>query len=124
MLTDFLNPSAFAQDLRQHSEKIRELSAVYKQVTAPFGDFAHNTLLASTSAVAGGSTADDSHYVAVENQIASLTGDRDALVAKMRTALNEAAFGSGDGASNQDLKTLIDQGREILNRAEALANNS
>ena len=124
VLTDFLNPSAFAQDLRQHSEKIRELSAVYKQVTAPFGDFAHNTLLASTSAVAGGSTADDSHYVAVENQIASLTGDRDALVAKMRTALNEAAFGSGDGASNQDLKTLIDQGREILNRAEALANNS
>ncbi len=40
VLTDFLKPSAVAQDLTQHSEKIGELAAVYKQVTAPFGDFA------------------------------------------------------------------------------------
>ncbi len=124
VLTDFLKPSAVAQDLTQHSEKIGELAAVYKQVTAPFGDFAHSTLVASTAAVAGGSAGDDSRYVAVENRIAALTADRDALVARMRTALNNAALGSGDTASNQELKTMTAEGRDLLSQAEALAASS
>jgi hypothetical protein len=117
----FIRPSALPRGLRQNGEKLTELSKVYKQVTAPFGEYAHNTLLASTAAVASGSATDDGMYTAVENQIASLTGQRDALVVKIRTVLNDAAFGGGAGTSEQGLESLIEQGQEILSRAQELA---
>jgi hypothetical protein len=121
VLTDFLKSSALPRGMRHNREALTELSQVYKQVTAPFGEYAHNTLLASTSAVASGSAADDSHYVSVENQLSSLTAERDALTAQIRTALGNAAFGTGSPASEQRLEDLTEQGREILNRAQDLA---
>jgi hypothetical protein len=121
VLTSFLKPSALPKALRGDIESLSELSKVYKQVTAPFGDFAHNTLVASTTAVASGSATDDTRYVAIENRLASLTGDRDALVAKMRTVLNNAAFGTPSSDSEGNLESLVEQGREILSRAEDLA---
>ncbi|MDQ6918519.1 MAG: hypothetical protein M3Z98_04080, partial [Candidatus Dormibacteraeota bacterium] len=121
VLTDFLRSSALPRGLRHDGESLRELSRVYKRVTAPFGEYAHNTLLASTSAVAGGSAADDSHYVSVESQLSSLTSDRDALAARMRTALNNAAFGTGGPASERNVESMIEQGHNILEKAADLA---
>jgi hypothetical protein len=120
VLTDFLKSAALPRGLRRNREALTELSQAYKQVTAPFGDYAHNTLLASTAAIASGSAADDSQYVTVENQIASLTAERDALVAKIRTVLDNAAFGTG-GASESSIENLTEQAQELLNRAEELA---
>ena len=121
VLTDFLRSSALPRGQRHDGESLHELTTVYKQVTAPFGDYGHNTLLASTSAVASGSAADDSHYVSVENQLSTLTSERDALAAKMRTALNNAAFGTGGPASQRDLESMIEQGHNILEKAAELA---
>ena len=121
VLTDFLKSSALPRGLRWKHEALSELSQVYKQITAPFGDFAHLTLLASTLAVAGGSAADDSQYVAIENGLNTLTAERDSLVARMRTALNDAAFGTGAPASTETIVALIEQGLEVLGRAANLA---
>ena len=121
VLTSFLKSSALPKGLRGEGERLSDLSKVYKQVTAPFGKYAHSALLASTSAVAGGSATDDSHYVAVENRLASLTAERDALVAQVRTVLNDAAFGTGTPASEQQLEVLIERGQELLSRAAELA---
>lgn len=52
-----------------------------------------DTLVASTRAISSGSASDDSEYIATENSIASLTTQRDALEAQMRTALANATFG-------------------------------
>ena len=123
VLADFLQTSAISRDMRAHHESLVRLHNVYKEIAAPFGPFANDTLVASTHAIASGSSTDDSHYTSVENSIASLTSQRDSLEAQMRTALTNASFG-GPTASEQDLKGMIAQGQQLLAQASALAAGS
>jgi hypothetical protein len=95
---------------------MREL---YKEIAAPFGPFAMDTLVASTRAISSGSASDDNEYVATESSIDSLTSQRDALEAQMRTALANATFG-GPLASEQDLKDMIAQAQQLLAQTAAL----
>jgi len=123
VLADFLQTSAIARDMRAHHESLVRLHDVYKEIAAPFGPFAMDTLVASTNAIKSGSATDDTHYTSVENGIASLTSQRDSLEAQMRTALTNAAFG-GPTASEQDLKSMIARGQQLLAQASTLAANS
>ncbi len=123
VLAGFLETSAVSRDLRAHHASLVRLRDVYKEIAAPFGPFAHNMLVASTHAIASGSETSDAHYSSVESSIASLTGQRDALEAQMRTALTNAAFG-GPTASEQQLKDMIDRGGHLLDQASTLAANS
>ena len=123
VLADFLQTSAISRDMRAHHESLVRLHNVYKEIAAPFAPFANDTLVASTHAIASGSSIDDSHYTSVENSIASLSSQRDSLEAQMRTALTNAAFG-GPTASEQDLKGMIAQGQQLLAQASALAAGS
>jgi hypothetical protein len=99
------------------------LGAVYKQITAPFGAFAHDALVASTRALASGSATDDSAYAATEARIAELTQRRDALVAQIRTVLNDAAFGGrwGDRIDGRELRRLTLEGIAVLADGSTLA---
>ena len=119
-LVDFLETRAVSRDLRAHHESLNRLRTIYKQIAAPFGPFAADTLVASTRAISSGSSTDDSVYTSTENSIASLTSQRDALEGQMRTALTNATFG-GPQASGQDLKSMIANGRAILEQAAQLA---
>jgi len=119
-LVDFLDTSAVSRELRAHHESLVRLHTVYKEIAAPFGPFAADTLVASTRAIASGSATDDSAYASTESSISSLTSQRDALEAQMRTALTNATFG-GPLASEQQLKSMIDQGNQLLDDAAALA---
>ena len=123
VLTEALEGRAIPQGLRQHRETLERLGAVYKQVTAPFGSFGHDTLVASTKAVAGGSATDDSRYASVESRIQSLTALRDSTAAQMRAALNAAAFG-GDRMDEQHLKLLTVEGTALLAQAAILSATS
>jgi hypothetical protein len=123
VLADFLQTSAVSRDLRAHHESLIRLHDVYKEIAAPFGPFALDTLAASTRAIASGSATDDTTYTNTENSISSLTSQRDALEAQMRTALNNATFG-GQLASEQQLKAMIAQGRDLLAQASSLAASS
>ena len=120
VLTEALQAGAVSQGLRQHRETLERMGAVYKQVTAPFGTFGHDTLVASTKAVASGSATDDSTYASIESRIQSLTAARDSLVSEMRAALNAAAFG-GDRLDEQRLKLLTVEGADLLTQAQILA---
>src|SRR5438105_247960 len=122
-LVDFLDTSAVSRELRAHHESLVRLHTVYKEIAAPFGPFAADTLVASTRAIASGSATDDSAYASTESSISSLTSQRDALEAQMRTALTNATFG-GPLASEQQLKSMIDQGNQLLDHASALASAS
>ena len=117
-LVDFLDTAAVSRDLRAHHESLVLLREVYKQMAAPFGAYGMDTLVASTRGIA---SSDDSVYADTETSIDSLTSQRDALEAQMRSALTNATFG-GPLASEQDLKTMIAQGQDILAQASALAN--
>ena len=99
----------------------RQLGAAYKQVNAPFGQFALDTLIASTNALkqpAGPSG--DLAYDAIETQIANLTAERDTLVGAIRAALNQAAAGNGKIDEDQ-ARAWVKQANSLLARAHDLA---
>ena len=117
VLIEGLTTQATPQSLIAHRETMRRLGDVYEQVNAPFGQFAMDTLRASTTAV----SSDDATYTSIEDQIASLTAQRDALVSQhILPALNGAAF-DGQALNEQQAKSWIDQANNLLDQAHALA---
>jgi hypothetical protein len=117
VLIEGLTTQATPHSLVAHRETVLRLGAVYEQVNAPFGQFAMDTLRASTTAL----SSDDATYTSIENQIASLTAQRDALVSQhILPALNGAAF-DGQALNEQQAKSWIDQANSLLDQARTLA---
>ena len=120
VLIEALTTQATPQSLIAHRETLRRLGDVYEQVNAPFGEFGLDTLTASTNAIR---STDESHYGDVENQILSLTAQRDALAAQIRAALNAAAF-DGRPLNELQAKAWIDQAQALIDQATQLASSS
>jgi hypothetical protein len=96
------------------------LSRTYKQLNAPFGQFAMDALVASTKAIKSGSAGDDSAYTAIEGQIESLTSQRDALATQMKVLLDGAAF-NGNVINNKQAQDLIKQANALMDQMHSLA---
>jgi hypothetical protein len=94
------------------------LAQMYKQLNAPFGEFAMDTLKSSTFALAS-NDAGDATYNSVEGQIQSLTSQRDAVSTQMKALLEGAAF-NGQAFSDSQAQALIAQGQSLLAQANAL----
>ena len=90
-LTEIANQSALPVSLRVHHPSLERLAASYKQLMASFGTFSMDTLKASTRALASNSPGDQT-YTDTESAIESLTNQRNALAAQIRTGLNQAEF--------------------------------
>ena len=114
-LLENLRPSALPRTLRASSETFLRLAAAYKQINAPVGDLGHDTLVASTAALAG----DDATYAAVEAKIAALTARRDALAATMIQILEDAEF-HGAAIDPWTAEGLIVRAAGLLAEARAL----
>jgi len=119
VLVDQLYDWAMPQSLRAHSETVRRLGEVYKQLNAPFGTFSMNMLALSNRAISSGSPANDGTYATLEGQIQTLTSQRDALASQIRAGLNGAA--AGNTLNEQQAKRWIDQAQNLLNQAAAAA---
>jgi hypothetical protein len=119
-LIEALTTKATPQTLIAHRETLLRLGDAYEQVNAPFGQFALDTLTASTAAI---KSTDEAVYNSIENQIQSLTGERDALAAQIREGLNAAAF-DGQALNEQQAKAWIDQANDLISRASQLAASS
>src|SRR6266849_894222 len=94
-----------------NGESFTQLGNIYKQLDAPYGDFAHSLIVASTNGI----KADDTTYLATENAIQSLTSQRDALVAQMRDVLDGSAVGHRE--------QLIHDGQSLIDQAASLASS-
>jgi hypothetical protein len=94
------------------------LAQTYKQLNAPFGAFAMDTLKSSTFALAS-NDAGDATYNSVEGQIQSLTSQRDSVSTQMKALLEGAAF-NGQAFSDSQAQALIAQGQSLLAQANAL----
>ena len=116
VLIEFLRAKALPPTLRAHAETLRRLGAVYKQVTAPFGRVGMAGIEVSTKALEG----DDGTYEQLEDALADLIADRDALAAQMRDMLEAAAF-AGQPIDEQHAKKLIKEGEKLIERTEDLA---
>ena len=66
------------------------LARAYKQIDAPVGQFGRSTLAVSTTALTG----DDTTYNKLENRLAALGAQRDALAAQIIQKLEAAEFGN------------------------------
>ncbi|MGB2952125.1 MAG: hypothetical protein WBB74_01890 [Gaiellaceae bacterium] len=114
---------AVPQTLRAHREWLLRLGAAYKQLTAPFGEFGSATLEASTRALESGTNGvqetPSSTYTRIENRIASLTADRNALALTIRNALNAAAF-SGQALDEQQAKAWTAQADALIAQAQTI----
>jgi hypothetical protein len=120
VLVNALENHAAPHALREHRRSIRQLGDTYKQLNAPFGQFAMSTLQASTKAIRSGNASDDSRYTSIEDQIAALTSARDALATQIRNALDAAAF-EGHAIDVHQARDWIAQAQLLLNRSAALA---
>jgi hypothetical protein len=115
VITELIDKRALGKSL--DSKAVADLGTSYKQVNAPFGAFALDTLTASTAAL---KATDESKYESIETQIADLTTERDQLAGNIRTALNAAAAGSSK-IDNAQANDWITQAQSLLDRAHALA---
>ncbi len=101
------------------SHRFTALAQIYKQLNAPFGQFAMNTLTASTRALAS-NDAGDATYNSIEGSIQSLTSQRDSLSLTIRNALDDAEF-NGVVLNDQQANGWIAQAQSLLDQAAALA---
>src|SRR5262245_13275622 len=114
VIVEALHPSARPK-LNAHKATLQALGAAYKQLNAPFGSFGLDTLDASTRALKG----DDATYASLEGKIASLTAERDALAALIRTALDRVEFGD-EKLNEGDARDWIRQAEDLIDRASHL----
>jgi len=120
VITQFMTNGALPNGIRHQEAALTQLGAVYKEINAPFGPLSFDVLNADTKALASGSgDPTDNTYNSISARIASLTSDRDALAAQMRTVLNNAAFG-GPVPSTSDIYSLALQGDALLTHANQL----
>ncbi len=121
VITQILDNKATPKELNQHGNTTADLGTMYKQINAPFGKFALDTLVASTSALKQPDTAAGNlKYDSIEAQIANLTAKRNVVAGVIRDALNNAAKGSGK-LDESNAKDWISQGQGLLDAAAALA---
>ena len=111
---------ALPNELFQHSKTTTKLRDLYEQLNAPFGQFAMDTLTASTAAI---KSTDESRYESIESSIDSLTAERDALATQIKQAFDAAAF-YGRQIKERRAKDWIDQAQSLLDQAAGLAASS
>jgi hypothetical protein len=121
VITQALVPSAVPAALAVDQSTVESLGAAYKQINAPFGQFAQDMLITSTKALEGADSA-DTIYSSKESSIAGLTATRDALAIQIRQALDQAEF------ANQPIDAVsaagwMSQAQTLLDSADALASD-
>jgi hypothetical protein len=95
------------------------LSTMYRQLNSSVGEFATNTLLADTKALASGSASDDSAFTTEQLALASLADHRDKVAALMKVTLARAA--QGIAPSHGELQSELAQGTAVLRQSQQLA---
>jgi hypothetical protein len=96
-----------------------ELAAGYDQINSSVGQFATDTLIADTKALASGSSSDDSAFATEQATLQTLAGDRDAAAQSIKDTLNAAA--NGVAANRGQVTSGLAHVRELLRRADQLA---
>ncbi len=113
-LAGYAQPSAV-----KNSDSFVPLAQIYKQIDACVGQLGLASLKVSTRALESGSSSDDTTYADLENQLSSISSQRDALAAQMIALLENAAF-NGKSFNDQQAEQLISQGQALLNAVNAL----
>jgi hypothetical protein len=117
VLLEALDPSALSSALRDDFDNLVRLGRIYKQINAPFGVLAQQTLKISTAALVSNAPGDEV-YTALEKKLEAWRDWRDALASQMRDILEGAAFG-GTEVSDTRVEDLIEKANALLGEVRA-----
>jgi hypothetical protein len=121
VLFEVLNPAVLPKSLAAQYGTLLQLARVYKQINAPFGQLATDSLSISTAALVSNSDG-DATYNNLEGKISDWTTRRNGIATQMRAMLEAAAF-SGKAINNTQAQQLIQQGQALQNEVSACAAN-
>jgi hypothetical protein len=96
-----------------------DLAKGYDQINSSVGQFATDTLIADSKALASGSASDDSAYAAEQETLQELAADRDQFAAKIKQTLADAA--AGTMPNRGEIQSGLSHVKELLKRAQTLA---
>jgi len=96
-----------------------DLATGYDQINSSVGQFATDTLLADTKALASGSSSNDSEYATEQATLAQLADDRDQAAQQIKDTLSAAA--AGKMPNRGQITSGLAHVRELLRRADQLA---
>src|SRR5260221_2702755 len=119
-LFEVMDHSVLPPAVQAHSGLLIALSQAYKQIEAPVGQLGFASLKISTTALESGNASDDSTYTSLENQLASITSQRDALAAQISAILEGATF-NGQAVDPSSTARLIGQANNLLDHMNTLA---
>ena len=111
--------TAALTDPNRALSQIAELGAVYQQINSSVGEFATDTLIADSKALASGSASNDSTYTTEQTALADMADHRDKVAARMKATLARAAMGIAPG--HGELQSELSQGKALLKQAAQLA---
>jgi hypothetical protein len=92
---------------------------MYKRIDATVDELGLASLKVSTAALESDASG-DSTYTQLENQLISITSQRDSLASQMIAVLEGAEF-NGQVINKPQAKKLIAQGQALLDQVNALA---
>ncbi|HYS03342.1 MAG TPA: hypothetical protein VET82_13430 [Candidatus Eisenbacteria bacterium] len=99
-----------------------QLGHVYKQLDATVGAFGTAVVNADSRAAQTGTGPSDGTYLAFENQLNSLTNDRNRVALQISQLLDAASFDQAE-VSTGAIASLVSRAQSILDRAQQLASN-
>ena len=118
VLFEDLADSALPTSVVNSRQIITQLAQVYKKINAPVGELGLKTLQVSTKAIESNDTGDTT-YTKLENQLTSITTQRDSLASQMITMLEQTVFANQPVDSTQ-AQNLIDQGNALLQQVNGM----
>ena len=118
VLFENLEDWAVPQSLLTSRPVLTQLAQVYKKINAPVGELGLSSLRVSTKALES-NDANDSTYTNLENQLTSVTDQRNTLASQMITMLEQAEF-NNQPIDEQQAQQLIDQGDALLQQVNGM----
>ncbi len=115
--------SALPWTISVNERGYEDLTTAYQQLDAPFGQFGLNTLNADTSALAGGSTSNDTAYTNTDSQLQTCEDQRSSLVSQIQSVL-QAAEGGQAPVSEWEANYLVERAARLIVDTKRLAGSS
>jgi hypothetical protein len=119
VVSQVLDPSTLPPGVASNVNAFQQVAAAYKQIEAPFGPFASDSEIVSTTAVMSSSPG-DSVYRGFDQQLQTCAARRDALGSQMNSLLQAAGFAGGT-ISNAEAQQLVGQANALLSYMQELS---
>jgi hypothetical protein len=126
LVDDYVMDGRVVSEITRSDGRLRqtaELGACYKQLNASVGRFGTDTLVASTAALASGSTGNDGRFTATDAALSALGASRDRTATAIKNDLDRIEF-HGGRLDHRTAGAELASCRSLLAQASGLAGSA